>query len=678
MKQDRLIRQDEAGAQEAAWYLDKLLKSSDFEQLSANQQVTLRERLNVEFPRLFSILSDIYGHRFDFQACLQQLIHTLVSGFAQRPKHLHQLDKNRQTKPLWYRSESMLGMSLYVDLFADDLKGLQAKIPYLQELGITYLHLMPLYAVPEGDSDGGYAVSDYRRVNPRLGDIDDLKALCTALQKANISPVLDFVFNHTADDHRWAEAAKQGNTQYQDYYWMFDDKVVPDRYEQQLREIFPQVRRGNFTWNDAAQKWVWTTFNSFQWDLNYSNPNVFSAIVSEMLFLANLGCEGLRLDALAFIWKEMGTNCENRPNAHKLIQAFNACLQIAAPAVVFKSEAIVHPDEVNKYIDKDECQLSYNPLLMALIWNSLATRKTHLLTESLRKSFSIDEQCSWVNYVRCHDDIGWTFDDAVAQQLGINGFDHRQFLNQFYTGRFDGTFATGVAFGENPSTGDCRVCGSLASLAGLEQGLHRNDEHLIDLAIRRITMINALILSIGGIPLIYAGDELGLLNDYRYEQQGDKQHDGRWVHRIATTEEAIALAQDGQSPQFRIAKELRELIAIRKSYAVFGMAQTKIIQTDNEHVFAFIRQEKLTEESGERQLLLGLFNFSEVPQKIDARILLHLQPRNDANGVLNKEDIHSLIASQPFDVSEYLMSDSKNCCISLAPYQASWLLNNTK
>ncbi|MFT6268545.1 MAG: amylosucrase [Alphaproteobacteria bacterium] len=221
-----------------------------------------------------------------------------------------------------------------------------------------------------------------------------------------------------------------------------------------------------------------------------------------MLFLANIGCDALRLDALAFIWKEMGTTCENQDKAHELIRAFNACLQIVSPAVVFKSEAIVHPDEVVKYINIDECQLSYNPLLMALIWNSLATRKTRLIAASMQKTGDINNDCAWVNYVRYHDNIGWTFDDDVAAQVGIKGDVHRRFLNQFYTGQFHGSFASGVTFGENPSTGDCRVCGSLASLCGLKKAIDNNEPHLAGLAVKRILLVHSIILSIGGIPLL--------------------------------------------------------------------------------------------------------------------------------------------------------------------------------
>ncbi|WP_342807670.1 amylosucrase [Alteromonas sp. M12] len=629
--------------------LKRILDSIDLTSMSKADQQLFEQRLHNHFPKLFTLFLETYGHRYDVFYYLQELIVCLAKGFGERSRALKQKDKQRLADPLWYKNENMLGMACYVDLFAQDLQDLQAKIPYLKSLGITYLHLMPLYDSPKGDSDGGYAVSDYRKVNQKLGTTKDLIALAKALNKEGISLVLDFVFNHTSDEHKWALAAKQGDPEFQDFYYMFDDRTIPDQYEHNLREIFPQVRRGNYTWNEDAQKWVWTTFNNFQWDLNYSNPAVFNGITSEMLFLANLGCEALRLDALAFIWKEMGTTCENQDKAHKLIQAFNSCLQISAPAVVFKSEAIVHPDEVLKYIDPEECQLSYNPLLMALLWNSLATRKTNLLTQSMQKSFSISPKCSWVNYVRCHDDIGWTFDDKVAEHLGIDGHNHRQFLNQFYTGRFDGSFAKGVAFGENPSTGDCRVCGSMASLAGLEQGIELNDQELIQNALARIQLINAVILSIGGIPLLYSGDEIGLLNDYSYRLDESKLHDARWVNRIALTEQAINDSQNPKSTSYTVSKELQNLIALRKNLPVLGDANTQILDNQNPHVFAYTRY------SDEGEVLLAINNFSEHPQLIDSEILQQLDG--------SKYQDH---------ISKNTLSHAQNG-IQLAGYQVMWL-----
>lgn len=637
--------------------LQRILAGLDLSFLSQRDKKLFNERLALHFDELFTRYVNVYGHQYDCYYHLEQLVLTLANGLKQRSADLKRLDKQRiDEQQAWYKGENQIGMACYVDLLGPSLRELEKKIPYFQKLGLTYLHLMPLYDAPKGDSDGGYAVSDYRKVNPVLGDMKDLESLSKALREAGINLVLDFVFNHTSDEHRWAEAALAGDKTYQDYYYLFDDRTVPDQYEQTLREIFPQVRRGSFTWNDTMQKWVWTTFNSFQWDLNYANPAVFNAITDEMLFLANIGSAALRLDALAFIWKEMGTNCENQQNAHTLIQAFNCCLQIAAPAVVFKSEAIVHPDEVVKYIHKNECQLSYNPLLMALIWNSLATRKTRLLTASMQKSFSIPQDCTWVNYVRCHDDIGWTFDDAIAHQLGINPYDHRFFLNQFFTGRFNGSYANGVPFAENPSNGDCRVCGSLASLCGLEGALANNDEDAMNTAIQRIMLVHGVIMSIGGIPLLYSGDELGLLNDYHYRQDPAKAHDDRWVHRIAVTPDdldgvdAPITAQDSvqRRVQKRIFAGLQQLIQLRKQLTVLGAAPTRILQTDNQHCFAFCREA----DNGDK--LLVLCNFSEHAQSVNASVL----------SVFNGEHTKDLLSAQQF---------TNELPIVLAPYQQRWL-----
>jgi amylosucrase len=416
---------------------------------------TIEARLAEHWPRFFGLLHRLYGSHYDFFFYLESITRTAVDCWLERPDDLYELDLRRENDPGWHLSERMAGGSLYVDLFAGDLARLREKIPYLQRLGLTYLHLMPLFASRPGNSDGGYAISDYRSVDPRLGTIDDLRALAADLRQAGISLVLDFVFNHTSEDHVWAIRAQEGDREHMEYYHLYEDRTVPDQYEKTLREIFPTVRRGNFTWHSGMQRWVWTTFNSFQWDLKYANPEVFRAMAAEMLFLANTGVEILRLDAVAFIWKQMGTSCENLPEAHLLIQAFNALCRIAAPGLVFKSEAIVHPDEVVRYIGREECPLSYNPALMALLWESAATREVRLLKQSLGHRHRLPEGTAWVNYLRGHDDIGWAFANDDAEAVGIRPGDHRDFLNRFYTGRFEGSFATGVPFQHNEDTATC-------------------------------------------------------------------------------------------------------------------------------------------------------------------------------------------------------------------------------
>ncbi len=572
---------------------------------------TFSRRVKTHFERLFSRLYELYGSQYDFFYHLEHLLERLAESWKNRPAQLKAVDALREANPTWFQSNQMLGGVIYVDLFAGNLAGVREKIPYFKEIGLTYLHLMPLFKTPEGENDGGYAVSSYREVNPSLGTMQELADLAAELRDEGMSLVLDFVFNHTSSEHTWALRARQGDAEAADYYRIFPDRTVPDRYAPTLREIFPDEHPGAFTYDPELDRWIWTTFHSYQWDLNYDNPEVFIQMADELLFLANQGIDVLRLDAVAFIWKKLGTNSENLPEAHKLIQAFNAAVRIAAPAMLFKSEAIVHPDEVIKYISPEECQLSYNPLLMALLWNSLATREVKLLDQALRERFKLPPGTAWVNYVRCHDDIGWTFSDEDAARLGINGYSHRQFLNAFYTGRFPGGFARGLPFQENPKTGDCRISGTCASLAGLEKALHEEGEKEVELAIRRILLIHGIILTVGGIPLLYLGDEVGTLNDYSYLSDPDKAGDSRWVHRPAADVEKYFLRSDPNSIPGRIYGGLCQLIELRKRYPAFSGQDLQVMDTGSRHVLGYVRS-----ALNSRILVLG--NFSETEQVLPA------------------------------------------------------------
>jgi len=588
-------------------------------------------RLQKYFPSLFDLYLELYGTRYDFFFHLEDLLISLARSWFDRPQDLRELDKSREQNPRWFQSNQMLGGVCYVNLFAGNLEGIRSKIPYFKELGLTYLHLMPLFKAPGGENDGGYAVSSYREVHPPLGTMEQLATLARDFRAAGISLVVDLVFNHTSDEHLWAEHAKSGDEEYLDFYRIFPSRELPDAYERNLREIFPDEHAGAFTFFSNLFEnggWVWTTFHSYQWDLNYSNPAVFNRMAEEMLFLANQGVEVIRLDAVDFIWKELGTNCENLPGAHKLIRAFNAVARIASPALLFKSEAIVHPDDVAKYIDPAECQLSYNPLLMALLWNSLATRKVRLLSKALATRFKIHPGTAWVNYVRVHDDIGWTFSDEDATELGMNGHDHRRFLNEFYRGRFPGSFARGLPFQENPKTGDCRISGTGASLAGLEKALKEEGPQEVEFAIRRILLIHGVILTAGGIPLIYLGDEIGTLNDYTYRDDPDHERDSRWVHRPRADREKYARRNDPNTIEGRVYQGLQRLISLRKENDVFSGGMLELIPTENEHVLGFMRM-----HAGKRAVILA--NFSEQPQVIAERIL-------DQYSIRSKKVLHGM------------------------------------
>ncbi|MBD3676449.1 MAG: amylosucrase [Planctomycetaceae bacterium] len=647
-----LHEHNRVSAHEVDLTLQRLLPRLDSvwieEQASAETVHSFHQRLEQVWPRLFHLLLSLYGTRFDFFYHLEQILLTAARSWVARSPDLKELDLHRINDPEWFQSQKMVGGALYVDLFSENLSRLREQIPYFQTLGLTYLHLMPLFAVRPGDNDGGYAISNYRSIDPRLGTIEDLQQLAEEFRAAGISLVLDFVFNHTSDHHYWAEQAQAGVQEYQDFYYIFPDRTEPDQYERTLREIFPTVRRGNFTWHDNMEKWVWTTFNNYQWDLNYRNPAVFRAMLEEMLFLANTGVDILRLDAVAFVWKEMGTSCENLPQAHWLIQAFSALARVAAPGLLFKSEAIVHPDDVVRYISPEECQISYNPTLMALLWESLATRSVRLLRQSLSHRHQLPEQTTWVNYLRCHDDIGWTFDDADAAVLGINAYDHRKFLNEFYTGQFEGSFARGVPFQHNLETGDMRISGTLASLAGLEQAIDLEDDNLKEMAIRRIMLLNGITLSIGGIPLLYLGEEWGQLNDYDFVKDPAKAGDTRWIHRpkmkweyLEELDEQLD-SQDGAIRK-RIFRSLQKMIGLRKSHPALGGVEMKLIATGNDHLLGFVRQRE-----GSRLTVLA--NFSEDHQTIEGNRVRSLGLGRYFKDILSNRTIET---SGPIQLDSY-------------------------
>ena len=558
---------------------------------AGDRRAELDTRLQAHFPQLVDALLPLYAHRWDFAWHLEAMVETALEAAIARPDRL--VERDRRRLPDWFCGSDQIGAMGYVDRFAGSIVGVYDRLPHLECLGVTYLHLMPLFAVPDGPNDGGYAVSSYREVAPRLGTMGQLAGLAETLHERGIALVLDFVLNHTADDHEWALAAKAGDPEKQAYYWIFDDREAVEPYARQLREIFPNRGGDAFVWREdvAGGKWVWSTFYPFQWDLNYGNPALLRAILGEMLFLANQGVDVLRLDAVPFLWKKPGSPCENLPEAHLVVRALNAAAAIAAPSLVFKSEAIVHPDEVARYVRPDECRLSYNPLLMCSLWDALATRDARHLRDILARRYATPEGTAWVNYLRCHDDIGWGMANEDMVTLGIDPNGHRRFLNAFYTGRFPGSFARGLPFQENPRTGDCRVSGTCAALAGLETAEAAGDPMLIDHAVRRIILMHALIYTLGGIPLLYLGDEIAQANDPTYTERLAEAADNRWVHRPYFADDRLTRAlQQPTTPEGRVLSALVRLGELRKSMPALGVGKLRPIDLDGRYTLAFERE----------------------------------------------------------------------------------------
>ena len=572
-------------------------------------------RLERFFTELRDPLVAVYGDDQRFPAAWAELLESLAATAAARDPQLRALDHEREITPDWLQREQAVGYATYVDRFAGTLRGVGERLPYLRELGVNYLHLMPLLHARPEPNDGGYAVADYRSVEPALGTIEDLRALARELRAAGIALCVDVVLNHTAREHGWAQAALAGDERMVAFYRTFPDRTEPDAYERTLPDVFPDIAPGSFTWEPRLGRWVWTTFNEYQWDLDYSNPEVFVAMAEVMLDLANVGVDVLRLDAAPFLWKRMGTNCQNQPEVHELLQAFRSVMRIAAPAVVFKAEAIVAPRDLIGYLgtgrhEAKECDLAYHNVLMVLLWSALASGRVALMTHALRAMPPVPPGAGWVTYVRGHDDIGWAITEEDAGAVGEDGFLHRRFLADFYAGDFIGSFARGARFQVDPQSGDARTSGTAASLAGLQAALEQADPDAEELAVRRLLLLHSIALTHGGLPLIYMGDELGLRNDERWAEDPAHREDNRWMHRPEMDWKAAERRHDATTVEGRLWNGLRRLIAARRATrALHAQGRSEPFWTGNAHVFGPLR-----EYAGEQLLVLA--NFAAEPQPV--------------------------------------------------------------
>ncbi len=588
----------------------------------------------------------------------EKLLNKLPILFKKRPAHLKEQDLERIQMGNWYQSEQMMGMQLYVDHFNKNLKGLQEKLPYFEDLGINFLHLMPITTRPKGENDGGYAVNSYTEIAKQYGTKTDLANLTEQLRAKKMFLMLDFVVNHTSDEHEWAKKAKVGDTKYQDYYYTYSDRTIPDTFEKNLPEVFPETSPGNFTYIPEMEKWTMTVFNSYQWDLNYTNPDVFIAMLENLVELSNMGVDIVRFDALAFLWKKMGTISQNLPEAHQIISLFRMCLQVVAPGTILLAEAIVAPKNIIKYFGEEatrgnECEIAYNASLMALLWNSIATKKTGLLQKSLINVPNKPKEGTWINYIRCHDDIGLGLDDQFINEMGWNPQGHRKFLLDYYCQRLPWSPAKGMLFMYNPKTGDGRITGSAASLLGLEQGLLKKDKKGIRQSVDKIIMLHGIILAFGGIPLIYAGDEIGTLNDYSFLKDKAKKEDNRWVNRPQQDWKVIADLNKTNTPQTELYNTLKSLIGIRKSNPIFADNDNlKIHHTGNEHILVFER----TAATGKGLLVIA--NFDDSPQVVDASWITKL-------GYLKNQQYQDLITNTKSKLSSGFLE--------VLPYQLLWL-----
>jgi len=599
---------------------------------------------------MVSALNEVY----QLDAILPELVKIFTSANKSRPESLHQRDRDRVLEPDWFQSEKTIGYVCYTDLFSEDLAGLKTKIPYLKNLGISYLHLMPILEPRPGANDGGYAVKSYRSIKSELGTMKDLSSTSAALHEAGISLTLDLVLNHVAKEHEWAEKAKAGDRKYRDYFYIYPDREIPDEFEKTLPEVFPDFAPGNFTFDKVLDGWVWTTFNEYQWDVNWSNPNVFCEYADIVANLANHGVDCLRLDAIAFIWKRLGTNCQNQDEVHAITQALRSFTRIFAPSMIFKAEAIVGPAQVGAYLGEGEragkvSDLAYHNSLMVQIWSAIASKDTHLLELAMSRFKAIPTSSAWGIYIRCHDDIGWAIDDTDAHRVGINGHDHRMFLADYFTGKFYGSEARGVDFQIEEHSGERRTSGTTASLTGIEGAAARKDENALNLAIRRYLCAYSMVFGFGGIPLLYMGDELGLFNDNDFVLDPEKAEDNRWIHRPRMD---WNLAEDAAQGKAQIASRIFNGIsqianARRTSPALHASVTTKVRSGRGNGVAIFERNHPAGQ-------MIQVYNLSEDSRWISKDEL------GDLTGL-----VEDRLTGKSFDLKDGL---------TLSPYASHWLV----
>ena len=565
-------------------------------------------RLNRHIDELKWLYCELYQDNPYVMMHLNDLLAELKKFYDARNEALKTSDILREQDPKWYKRNDLTGMMMYVNAFSKTLKGLEEKLDYIQECNVNYLHLMPLLSSPKGRSDGGYAVADFRTVQPELGTMEDFAEVTSACHKRGISVCLDFVMNHTSEDHEWAKRARAGEKEYQDRYFFFDSYDIPALYEQTCPQVFPTTAPGNFTWLDDIKKHVMTTFYPYQWDLNYRNPIVLNEMIFNMLYLANQGVDIVRLDAVPYIWKQLGTNCRNLPQVHTIVRMMRMICEIVCPGVLLLGEVVMAPEKVVPYfgtVEKPECHLLYNVTTMASTWHTVATRDVSLLRRQLDIVAALPREYVFQNYLRCHDDIGWGLDYDFLRNFGIEEVPHKKYLNDFFTGKYPDSFARGELYNDDPRLGDARLCGTTASLCGIERFGFEGNEEGVDRAIRYDITLHAFMFSQSGIPVVYSGDEIGMLNDYSYKNDPEKAADSRYIHRGDFRWDLAENRHRPETVQGKLFPVLDKLEHIRTSHSVFNSdVPLRTLDTWDSSILALVRE-------NETEKFIGIYNFSE-------------------------------------------------------------------
>ncbi len=493
----------------------------------------------------------------------------------------------------WYRDAIIyqVHVKAYQDSDGDgvgDFAGLMSRLDHIQDLGVTAIWLLPFYPSPLRDD--GYDISDYKTINPSYGKMADFKAFVTEAHRRGLRVITELVINHTSDQHPWfqkARRARRGSATRDYYVWSDDDHKWPE-----TRIIFTDTEKSNWTWDDEAQQYYWHRFFSHQPDLNFDNPRVMAEVIKVMNYWLDMGVDGLRLDAIPYLVERDGTNNENLPETHDVLKKIRAALDEQYTDRMLLAEANQWPEDTRPYFgDGDECHMGFHFPLMPRMYMAVAQEDRHPITDIIRQTPEIPEGCQWGIFLRNHDEL--TLEMVTDKE--------RDYLWQTYAG-------------------DKR--------ARINLGIRRRLAPLMQNDRRKIELLNSLLMSMPGTPILYYGDEIGMGDNYYLGDRDGVRTPMQWssdrnagFSRADPQRLYLPTIQDPlygfqavnveaqQNDPSSLLNWMRRMITVRKNHAVFGRGEMKLLYPSNRKVLAYIR-----ESESENEAVLCVANLSRSAQ----------------------------------------------------------------
>lgn len=524
------------------------------------------------YNRHIDELKWLYMELYSNESMLSELCYQIHNFFIERDEGLKNRDVTRENNPDWYRKSKMTGMALYIDHFADTIKGVEQSIEHLQKCNINYVHFMPFFETTRYRTDDQYAITDFRKTMEKIGKIEDLCHLTKLCHEKSINVSVDFIMNRTSNEHEWAKKAMHGDVEYMNRY-------------------------------------VTKTDHSYEWDLNYKNPRVLNEMMYNYMFIANLGTDLIQINEIEDIWKGESQNCSKVSQIHTIARIMRIISEIVCPGVLLLGNVKNDMKNAITYFGEDEkpeFHMVYQKTFMNEVWNSVATRNVKLLQTKLDVINKYPKEYVFVNYLRNHEKLNWNLDyDFLYKNQKINQKMHREYLNEYFLGRTGYSNSRGEVENNSDNSEKICFCGTTASMCGLEKAIDENNKKEINQAIKLEIMLYAYLFIQSGIPVIYSGDEIGQMNDYSYKENRDKMRDIQNVCRGKFDWSKAVKVVDEYSIEGKIMRGLNKIQVVKNRENTFcQIADVRVVDTKNNSVICIAR-----EFAGEK--ILGIFNFSE-------------------------------------------------------------------